>query len=170
MRIRRARAADIPEIHALIAHYAGEGILLPRNEDDIRRHLGGFLVLADRDAMVGCVALEIYHPALAEVRSLAVNPAKIGRGLGARLVKSALELADRRRISRVFALTSSPEFFLRQGFEISTRHSLHEKIDRDCIHCPKARTCLLSAVIADLGPASAIFNILDEASEPVPVE
>jgi N-acetylglutamate synthase-like GNAT family acetyltransferase len=170
MRIRRARRADITEIHALISHYVEAGILLPRDVSDIQKHLAGFLVLADGDRVVGCVSLEIYHPALAEIRSLAVQPAKVGRWLGARLVKSALELADRHRISRVFALTSSPEFFLRQGFERSTRHSLHEKIDRDCIHCEKARTCRLSAVVANLGLASAIFNILDETSEPVPVE
>lgn len=169
MRIRRARRGDIAEIHALIAHYAGEGILLPRDADDIGRHLGGFLVLVDRE-VVGCVSLEIYHRALAEIRSLAVAPGKIGRGLGARLVKAALEFADRQSIARVFALTSSPEFFLRQGFEPSKRHALHEKIDRDCIHCAKSRNCGLAAVIVDLAPAADAFHILDESSLPVPVE
>jgi N-acetylglutamate synthase-like GNAT family acetyltransferase len=170
MRVRRARVADIPEIRALIAHYAGEGILLPRDEDDIRRQLDGFLVIVDRSGLAGCVSLEIYHPALAEIRSLAVAPAQIGRGLGARLVKAALDLAERRRISRVFALTSSPEFFVRQGFEPSTRHSLHEKIDRDCVHCSKARTCLLSALVVNLSQVPAAFHILDETAQPVPLE
>jgi N-acetylglutamate synthase-like GNAT family acetyltransferase len=170
MRVRRARPADIPEIRALIAHYAGEGILLPRDEHDIRRHLDFFLVAADRSGVAGCVSLEVYHPALAEIRSLAVTPAKVGRGLGARLVKTALERAERRRIARVFALTSSPDFFVRLGFEPSTRHSLHEKIDRDCIHCSKARTCQLTALVANLSAANAAFHILDESVEPVPVE
>lgn len=170
MRIRRARREDIAAIHALIAHYAGEGILLPRDAGDIELHLGGFLVLTERDAVIGCVSLEIYHSALAEIRSLAVAPEKVGRGLGARLVKSALDFAERRRISRVFALTSSPGFFLRQGFELSTRHSLHEKIDRDCIHCSKARDCKLAAVIAELAPDACAFPILDDRSVPVPAE
>jgi argininosuccinate lyase/amino-acid N-acetyltransferase len=170
MRVRRARPADIPEIRALIAHYAGAGILLPRDEHDIRRHLDFFLVAADRSGVAGCVSLEVYHPALAEIRSLAVTPAKVGRGLGARLVKTALERAERRRIARVFALTSSPDFFVRLGFEPSTRHSLHEKIDRDCIHCSKARTCQLTALVANLSAANAAFHILDESVEPVPVE
>jgi N-acetylglutamate synthase-like GNAT family acetyltransferase len=170
MRVRRARPADIPEIRALIAHYAGEGILLPRDEHDIRRHLDFFLVAADRSGVAGCVSLEVYHPALAEIRSLAVTPAKVGRGLGARLVKTALERAERRRIARVFALTSSPDFFVRLGFEPSTRHSLHEKIDRDCIHCSKARTCQLTALVANLSAANVAFHILDESVEPVPVE
>ena len=170
MRVRKARAADVPAIQALIAHYAGEGILLPRDEHDILRDLDGFLVLADRGVLAACVSLEIYHPALAEIRSLAVAPAKVGRGLGARLLKAALDLADRRRISRVFALTSSPEFFVRQGFEPTTRHSLHEKIDRDCIHCSKAPTCQLTALVVNLSHAISAFHILDETAEPVPVE
>ena len=53
MRVRRARVADIPEIRALIAHYAGEGILLPRDEDDIRRQLDGFLVIVDPKKLKG---------------------------------------------------------------------------------------------------------------------
>ena len=56
MRVRRARIDDIPDIQALIAHYAGEGILLPRDEDDIRRQLDGFLVIVDRRRFAGCVA------------------------------------------------------------------------------------------------------------------
>jgi N-acetylglutamate synthase-like GNAT family acetyltransferase len=170
MRVRQARASDVAEIQALIAHYAGEGILLPRDEGDILRHLDFFLVAADRQGVAGCVSLEVYHPALAEIRSLAVIPEKVGRGLGAGLVQAALKRAERRRIARVFALTSSPEFFVRMGFEPSTRHSLHEKIDRDCIHCSKARTCQLTALVANLSAASAAFRILDESVEAVPVE
>ena len=170
MRIRRARSTDIAQIHALIARYAEDGTLLPRDADDIRRHLRGFLILTDRNHVAGCVSLEVYHPMLAEIRSLAVDPGIVGRGFGARLVKAALEMAEREKIARVFALTSSPDFFLRQGFELSTRHSMHEKVDRDCIHCSKARNCKLAAVIVDLAPAPTFFRILDETAEPVPVE
>jgi len=42
MKTRRARSADVPQIHELIEHYASRGSLLPRNEDDIRAHLGTF--------------------------------------------------------------------------------------------------------------------------------
>src|ERR1700675_715183 len=102
MRVGRARAADVAEIQEIITHYAGGRILLSRAEADIRSHLDFFLVAADRSGVAGCVSLEVYHPALAEIRSLAVTPAKVGRGLGARMVKAALERAERRGISRVF--------------------------------------------------------------------
>jgi amino-acid N-acetyltransferase len=170
MRTRRARTADVAAIHRLIAHYAGESILLPRDEADIRRHLRGFLVLAEAEHVIACVSLEAYHSSLAEIRSLAVTPDARGRGLGGRLMKAALALAERQHIARIFALTGEPEFFLRHGFELSSRHALHEKIDRDCVHCEKARTCRLSAVILNLAPMRRALNILEDASCSAPVE
>jgi len=38
MRTRMARSADIPAIQKLIEHYASQGTLLPRDEEDIRKH------------------------------------------------------------------------------------------------------------------------------------
>lgn len=170
MKTRKARAADIPAIHKLIEHYVAEGILLPRDQSDIRKHLNGFVVAAEGTEIAGCVSLEWYNANLAEIRSLAVNPDIRGQGLGARLVKAALELAERRKISRVIALTSVPEFFHRQGFRATNRFALHEKVDRDCIHCPKARTCRLAAVVVDLAPAHQLLNVVAVTSEPVSAE
>src|SRR3984885_6551742 len=73
MRTRKARIADIPAIQNLIEHYAAQGTLLPRSEEDICRHLSGFLVAVEDAAIIGCVSLEWYSSALAEIRSLAVN-------------------------------------------------------------------------------------------------
>jgi N-acetylglutamate synthase-like GNAT family acetyltransferase len=170
MKIRQARKADIAAIHSLIAHYAGEGLLLPRDESDIRKHLDGFLVLTDGCEIIGCVGLESYHSRLAEIRSLAISPHTRGRGFGTRLVRGAVDLAESRSVARVFALTSAPEFFLRQGFQLSSRHGLHEKIDRDCIHCSKSSTCHLSAVIVDLAPNWTALNILEDSARLVPAE
>jgi N-acetylglutamate synthase-like GNAT family acetyltransferase len=36
MRARTARMSDAAAVHRLIAHYAGEGLLLPRTEAEIR--------------------------------------------------------------------------------------------------------------------------------------
>jgi len=148
MKTRRARPEDAAAIHALIAHYAAQGILLPRTEENVREHSGLFLVLEEKGAIVGCLSLENYGTELAEIRSLAVSPELRGRGLGARLVQYALTEARRRKIARVFGVTHAPGFFVRQGFGTSSRHALPEKIARDCSACPKARRCQLVAVIA----------------------
>ncbi len=167
MRARKACVGDAVAIHRLIAHYAAEGLLLPRNETDIREHIARFLILEDKDQLVGCVALEPYGADLAEIRSLAVNPEIHGRGLGLRLVQQALAQARRKKFARVFAVTRTPAFFIRQGFTLSNRHALPEKIERDCRTCPKARTCRLAAVIITVCPERIALPVL-EASVPAP--
>jgi N-acetylglutamate synthase-like GNAT family acetyltransferase len=163
MRGRRARKADAPAVHRLIAHYAEQGLLLPRREEEIAEHIGRFLVVVERGRLLGCVALEPYGPDLAEVRSLAVDPKIQGRGVGVRLLRLALGEARRRRIARLFAVTHAPEFFARQGFAATSRVALPEKIARDCCICPKQRTCDLVAVIAVVCPERVALPVLSAA-------
>jgi len=161
VKARRARLKDVAAIHALITHYAAQGLLLPRTEDEIRLHASRFLVLEEGGRVIGCVALESYGADLAEVRSLAVDPAIRGRGLGVRLLRFALATAKRRKIARVFAVTHAPEFFGRLGFVASSRWALPEKIARDCRTCPKAEKCELVAMIAAVIPERAMLPILE---------
>ena len=152
MKARAARLSDVSAIHRLVAHYANEGLLLPRTEEEICRNIGHFLVLYEKGRLLSCVALESYGPDLAEIRSLAVDPESRARGAGSQIVEFALAEARRRGIARVFAVTHAPDFFLRQGFETVQRRSLAEKIERDCRQCPKRRSCKLAAVIATVMP------------------
>ncbi len=168
MRARRARLQDAAGIHRLVAHYAAEGLLLPRSEEEIRAHVARFLVFIEQEKLLGCVALEPYGAELAEIRSLAVDPEIRGRGLGTRLLRAALAAARRRKIARVFAVTHTPEFFGRQGFTTSTRWALPEKLARDCCTCPKAPTCELVAVIATVCPERVTLPVLTAAAKPAP--
>ena len=168
MRARRARPEDAGSIYRLVTHYAGQGLLLPRTEDEIRAHIGRFLVLVEKangvERILGCVALELYGADLAEIRSLAVDPEIRGRGLGTRLLQVALRAARRRKIVRVFAVTHAPEFFGRLGFATSPRWALPEKLARDCFTCPKAPTCNLVAVIATVCPERVALPVHGEPS------
>ena len=148
MRTRLARQSDVPGICRLIQIYADQGVLLPRNEEQVRAHLGHFLVLTEGgpanasgaalpEKLLGCVALEPYGSDLAEIRSLAVEPEAHNLGLGGRLVEAALSTARRRKIARVFAVTHAAPFFEHHGFQATSRFELPEKIARDCTGCPK---------------------------------
>jgi amino-acid N-acetyltransferase len=171
MRARTARASDAIAVHRLIAHYAGEGLLLPRTEDEIRKHIGRFLVLVEKrngeEKLFGCVALEPYGTDLAEIRSLAVAPEERGHGFGAgdRLMKAALDTARRRKITRLFAVTHRPEFFSRYGFNVGPRQMVPEKIERDCTTCPKERRCKLVAVVALVCPEREVLPVLNGAEK-----
>ena len=171
MRERRARPSDAAALHAFIAGYAAQGLLLPRTLKEIRAHADHFLLLVEGNAkpdrgadekILGCVALEPYGTDLAEIRSLAVAPELRGSGLGARLVREALANARRRKFARVFAVTHAPEFFVRQGFTTSARQDVPEKIERDCLSCPKARKCKLVAVIAQVSREKVLLPVLAE--------
>jgi amino-acid N-acetyltransferase len=168
MKARRARPGDVPAIHALIASYAAQGLLLPRTREEIAAHISHFLVVEDAERVAGCVALEPYGAELAEIRSLAVAPGERGRGLGARLLRHAVAVARRRGFARVFAVTHAPEFFTRQGFAPQPRQSLVEKLERDCMACPKRRTCRLVAVVALLRPLRATLPVVAAQSVSVP--
>jgi N-acetylglutamate synthase-like GNAT family acetyltransferase len=168
MRTRRAKISDAPAIHSLVAHYAAQGLLLPRAAEEVRANVGHFIVQEDGGRVVSCLSLESYGRDLAEIRSIAVDPENQGRGLGARLIASALAEARRRGIARVFAVTHAPQFFERQGFAAAARQSLAEKIERDCCACPQQRTCKLVAMIATVIPERAVLPILSDSAAPVP--
>jgi N-acetylglutamate synthase-like GNAT family acetyltransferase len=165
VKTRCARIKDAGAIYQLVARYAEQGLLLPRAEEQIRRNISHFLVLEEKRQIVGCLSLEGYGTDLAEIRSVAVSAERRGEGLGANLVEFALLEARRRGIARVFAVTHAPQFFEQRGFVAASRHSLTEKIERDCRTCPKQRTCKLVAVVATVIPARVILSVLGETSQ-----
>jgi amino-acid N-acetyltransferase len=166
MRARIARMGDAAAVHRVIAHYAGEGLLLPRTEAEIREHISRFLVLVEKrngeERVLGCVALEPYGADLAEVRSLAVAPDARGQGrnVGDRLMKAAMDTARRRKIARLFAVTHRPDFFSRYGFVPGPRQAVPEKVERDCVGCPKERKCTLVATVAVICPDRELLPVL----------
>jgi len=169
MRARTARLSDAAAVHRVIAHYAGEGLLLPRTEAEIREHIGRFLVLVEKrgkeEKVLGCVALEPYGADLAEIRSLAVAPEARGQGrnVGDRLMKAAMDTARRRKIARLFAVTHRPDFFSRYGFTPGPRQAVREKVERDCVGCPKERKCTLVATVAVVSPKHDLLPVLNGA-------
>jgi amino-acid N-acetyltransferase len=175
MRARTARIGDAAAVHRVIAHYAGEGLLLPRTEGEIREHISRFLVLVEKhsgeEKVLGCVALEPYGPDLSEIRSLAVAPDARGQGrnVGDRLMKAVLDTARRRKIARLFAVTHRPKFFSRYGFTPGPRQMVPEKIERDCVTCPKEHNCTLVATVAVVCPERDLLPVLSGAEKALSV-
>jgi len=107
--ISPATPADLPAIFELLQRSA-----LPR--DGLDAHVATTLVARDANGLVGTAALELYGTA-ALLRSVAVAVERRGRGLGAALTATALDLARRRGVRTVYLLTeTAAEFFPRFGF------------------------------------------------------
>jgi len=115
--IRTAVEADIPELAQFIRPFVEDGHLLPRTIDELGELIPSFFI-ADMDGrIVGCAALEIYSPKLAEIRSLAVDPNARGHGIGKLLVEACLARAREQNVFEVMAITTTDGFFKACGFD-----------------------------------------------------
>ena len=108
----------MPAIRGLVDAYAGGGILLGKATVTLYEDVQEFWV-AERDldgAVVGCGALHVMWEDLAEVRTLAVDPACRGHGVGHRLLAKLLGTARWLGVRRIFCLTFEVDFFAQHGF------------------------------------------------------
>ena len=148
--IRPARVEDVDDMLALINGYAAEDRMLERSRDFLLERLRDFIVAVDATGFLGCCALAVLTPDLAEVRSLAVRPEATGRGVGRQLVLACIAEARRLGLRRVFALTLVPEFFQRCGFVLTSLGRLPEKSASECPVCPKRFACDEHAMLLHL--------------------
>ncbi|MER6911055.1 amino-acid N-acetyltransferase [Streptomyces sp. NPDC000594] len=117
--VRRARTVDVHAVRRLVDPYVGEGILLDKATVTLYESIQEFWV-AERDedgTVVGCGALHVMWEDLAEVRTLAVDPAFTGQGIGHLILDELLGCARRLGVRRVFCLTFEVDFFARHGFQ-----------------------------------------------------
>lgn len=115
--LRKAKDKDVETIFALIKRASKEGQLLYRSKADIRNHLKTFFVWDEPKAgVVACCGLTVYSKKLGEVRSLAVKHDFQNNGIGRSLVVACLELAKKKRIYEVLAITDKVGFFDKMGF------------------------------------------------------
>ena len=117
--VRRARTADVKAIQRLIEAYAPERILLAKDAVTLYEDVQEFWVAEEDPAgpLLGCGALHVMWEDLAEVRTLAVDPKHVGRGIGHAIVSRLIEVARELGVARLFCLTFEVEFFAAHGFE-----------------------------------------------------
>lgn len=142
LQVRSARASEVDEIARLNNSFADQHVMLRRTPAMIGLALDDYLVAVDdRGRILGCGALKEYSPSIAEVAAIAVSPDAQGHGLGRRIVHAVEELARKRGIPEVFALTLEPQFFEALGYVRVDRARYPEKIRRDCIGCARRFAC-----------------------------
>jgi amino-acid N-acetyltransferase len=119
--VRRARTSDVPAIKHLVDTYAGR-ILLEKNLVTLYEAVQEFWVAEEPGnpgnpgKIVGCGALHVLWSDLGEIRTVAVDPAVTGHGVGHAIVKRLLEVARELQLERLFVLTFETEFFGKHGF------------------------------------------------------
>jgi amino-acid N-acetyltransferase len=150
MQIRNARVEDVRDIHSLISSYAELDKMLFRSMADIYENLQIFKVAQDNGRVVGCCALKVVWADLAEIKSLAIDQAYFGQGVGKSLVLACLVEGRNLGLKKAFTLTLVPEFFEKVGFTRADKKTFPMKVWSDCATCPKQDQCDETALVIDL--------------------
>jgi len=115
--LRPATVADHSQVTALLARL---GLPLA----GVSSTLDGFVVAEGEGGVVGTAAMEHYGT-VGLLRSVAVDPARRGTGLGGSLVEYVLGRAGAAGINDVFLLTTTAErYFPRHGFAVASREAV----------------------------------------------
>lgn len=129
--IRSAGPEDVHRISELMAVYVRLKLVRHRPTAELKGQVGNFIVAEHAGAVVGCVSLRIYSPALAEIASLAVEEGHHGLGIGRRLVQGAVLRAHSRGVRRIFAFTLRETLFRQLGFQLVPVTEFPQKLVTD---------------------------------------
>lgn len=115
--VRAARTSDVRAIRSLVAPLAERRVLLNKEAVAYYESVSDFVVAEVDGQVVGCGALHVLWEDLGEVRTLAVDAAALGCGVGSAVLQRLVERARELGLSRLFCLTFETDFFGRHGFE-----------------------------------------------------
>ncbi len=106
-------------VRDLVEPYASERILLAKEMVGYYEAVQEFVVAdAGPDhGVIGCGALHVMWEDVAEIRTLAVDRAWTGHGVGHALVSELIDRARSMRLRRLFCLTFEVDFFTAHGFQ-----------------------------------------------------
>jgi len=162
--VRAAKLQDAVNIFELVNSLSGDGTLLRRNYAEICENVRDFAVAESPvvgetgGVFLGCGALHLYGPHLAEVRSIVVKPEAKGQGAGGRLLQALLAEAEEQGVASVCLFTRMPDFFFHFGFRIADRTALPDKIYKDCQACPRLYACDEVAMVRGPLPRIAVLG------------
>jgi amino-acid N-acetyltransferase len=155
IKVRKAQLTDVPLMMPLLNEYAKQAEILPRSEADVYQSIRDWVVAEAEGKIAGMGSLLIMWGDLAEIRSLVIDPACQGQGVGRAIVTQLLTEARMLGLPRVFALTRKPGFFLKMDFQLTRIEKLPRKVQKDCVFCPKFQACDEVAVIMPLNDGAA---------------
>ncbi len=164
--VHKARLQDARDIFDLVNSLSGDGTLLRRSYAEICENIRDFTVAelpdpADPTAepeFLGCGALHLYGPHLAEVRSIVLHPHARGKGAGAALLQALLAESEEHGVATTCLFTRLPTFFERFGFRTAERNAMPDKIYKDCQACPRLYACDEVAMVKGPLPNMAVLG------------
>jgi amino-acid N-acetyltransferase len=157
--VRKAKLQDAVNIFELVNSLSGDGTLLRRSYAEICENVRDFTVAeSESGVFLGCGALHLYGPHLAEVRSIVVKPEAKGQGAGGKILRALLAEAEDQGVTAVCLFTRIPDFFFHFAFRVVDRTTLPDKIYKDCQTCPRLYACDEVAMVRGPLPRIAVLG------------
>ena len=129
------------EIYSIIKPYSDKNIVLYRSHMEIKESINTFLVAKLDNKIIGVISFYNYENLLVEIRSLSVTKEHSKKGIGSALLKKMIQKINEYQKHKIFALTYSPDFFIKNNFIEVEKITLPEKIWKDCSKCPVRENC-----------------------------
>ncbi len=169
LRVHKARLQDARAIFELVNSLSGDGTLLRRSYAEICENIRDFTVAESIDVtkpalkaeFLGCGALHLYGPHLAEVRSIVLRPEARGHGAGGELLRALLHESEEHGVATTCLFTRIPGFFEHFGFHVADRNALPDKIYKDCQACPRLYACDEVAMVKGPLPNMAVLGPIE---------
>lgn len=123
VKVEQARLEDAEAIAALLERNRSVASLLLQPVELVRAHIEEFVLVRGASSLSGCAQLRRHRAQVAEIMSVAVDPAQHGRGIGSACVRACVARAladdadDADDAALIWLATSSSEFFAKLGFE-----------------------------------------------------
>ena len=115
--VRPAMPADVVAIRDIVESYATRRILLAHDLVAYYESVRDFVVAeAEGEEIVGCGALHVLWKDLGEIRTLAVVPEWLHKGVGHAMLEALVARARELSLERLFCLSFEVDFFTKHGF------------------------------------------------------
>jgi len=126
--IREMHSRDVTEVYGIMKPLIEEGILVSREEDDIRKRYEDYFLYEVDGSIHGCAALHDFGNGAGEIAAIAVDQSYVHLGIGKKLVCYIMEEAEKSGYKRLFALTTQAlDWFEQLGFREGKIEDLPEE-------------------------------------------
>jgi amino-acid N-acetyltransferase len=168
IRVHKAHLQDARNIFDLVNAHSHDGTLLRRSYAEICENIRDFTVAyrtvenpdthQPEEEFLGCGALHLYGPHLAEVRSIVVREDRRGLGAGDLILEALIAEGEEHQVMSVCLFTRIPEYFEHLGFRVADRDAMPDKIYKDCQTCPRLYACDEVAMVRGPLPKVAVLG------------
>lgn len=143
--VRAFHSRDLPDILRLMEPLMQKGILIRRTPEQIQEKKNDYSVLEIDGSIRACGALHDWGESQGEIAAVATEPKYSDLGLGRKIVGYLVEKAKKRKMRRVFVLTTqTQDWFESMGFREASVDSLPEQKRKVYDQCRNSKVFALN--------------------------